>query len=98
MTYWTIPTQDVQTIYRIESFEFKSNYSIKTTKKTISLNSDHEDLFLFLKVALKIQKEKYYKYLHIRIVQIALKPLFRLGLDVPVFIYLRDAYLLKTLC
>ncbi|KAA0054118.1 uncharacterized protein E5676_scaffold2277G00300 [Cucumis melo var. makuwa] len=34
-------------------------------------------------------KEKF-KYLHIRCVQVALKPLFREGLDVPVYLALRD--------
>ena len=35
--------------------------------------------------------KKHFNYIHIGLVQIAIKPLFRLGLDIPVFSCLRDA-------
>ena len=34
---------------------------------------------------------KKFNYIHIGLVQVAIKPLFRLGLDIPVFTCLRDA-------
>ena len=80
----------INTIYQQGNFEFNQNYSIKIEEKTISLNQNLESLQLLSQNTITHHRKKF-NYLHIRLVQLAIKPLFRLGLDIPVFVCLRDA-------
>ncbi|GKC26831.1 enzymatic polyprotein, partial [Tanacetum coccineum] len=91
---WSIPKQDVKTLYKIGSFEFFQSYSIKTTEKTLPLLQDHQSINLFSGKAIK-EYRKHYKYLHVGLVQVAIKPLTRLGINAPICMILRDARLLK---
>ncbi|GJW09650.1 enzymatic polyprotein [Tanacetum coccineum] len=91
---WSIPKQDIKTLYTIGSFEFFQNYSINTTEKTLPLLQDHQSIKLFSAKAIK-EHRKSNKFLHIGLVQIAIKPLTRLGINAPICMILRDARLLK---
>ena len=66
------------------------NYSIKTKEKIISLNQNLESLQLSSQNTINHHRKKF-NYIHIGLVQVEIKPLFRLGLDIPVFVCLRDA-------
>ena len=66
------------------------NYSIKTKEKIISLNQNLESLQLLSQNTINHHRKKF-NYIHIGLVQVEIKPLFRLGLDIPVFVCLRDA-------
>uniref|UniRef100_A0A251T9F0 Putative viral movement protein n=1 Tax=Helianthus annuus TaxID=4232 RepID=A0A251T9F0_HELAN len=85
-----IPKQDVKTIYRIGTFDFLQDYSIKTHEQTIPINKDYQNMQLLSVEAIK-RHRKLYKFLHIGLVQVAIKPMFRLGIDAPVLLILRDA-------
>ena len=80
----------INTIYQQGNFEFSQNYSIKTEEKTISLNQNFESLQLLNQNNTINYHRKKFNYIHIGLVQVAIKPLFRLDLDISVFVYLRD--------
>ena len=81
----------INTIYQQGNFEISQNYSIKTEKKKpISLNQNLESLQLLSQNSINHYRKKF-NYIHIGLVQVAIKPLFRLSLDIPVFVGLRDA-------
>ena len=66
------------------------NYSIKTKEKIISLNQNLESLQLLSQNTINHHRKKF-NYIHIGLIQVEIKPLFHLGLDIPVFVCLRDA-------
>ena len=83
-----IPKQNIKELYKIGSFEFKRDYKIKIYENTHSIGTETETIELLdLKDLEQIQREKY-KILHIGAIQVAAKPLTRLGLDKPICICL----------
>ena len=60
-----------------------------TIPKVDPNHSNRESLNLFSR-SLILQHREEFNYLHVGLVQAAVKPLFRLGLDIPVLISLRD--------
>lgn len=90
LTNWSIPKQNPNTIYKIGTFDFLQSYSIKTNEQTISINKDYEKINLLSEKSIILHRQKY-KFMHIGLVQVAVKPLFRLGIDAPVLLVLRDA-------
>ncbi|CAN4101668.1 unnamed protein product [Withania somnifera] len=86
---WNIPKEKFQSIYEIGNFGFIKSYNIKTCESTITINRSTETIRLLnFKDIQRYQKD--YKFLHIGLVQVAVKPLFRLGLDTPICLLLRD--------
>lgn len=80
----------INTIYQQGNFEISQNYSIKTEEKTISLNQNLESFQLLSQNTINHHMNKF-NYIHIGLVQVAIKPLFRLGLNIHVFVCLRGA-------
>ena len=81
-----MPKQNIKELYKVGSFEFKRDY-----ENTHSIGSETETIeFLNLKDLEQLQRERY-KILHIGAIQVAAKPLTRLGLHKPICICLRDA-------
>jgi len=68
---------------------FKGEYVIKTVEKEIDIKQTQESIPLMSR-QLIAEHIKDYKYLHIGSIQIAIKPLFRQGIDTPLFAVLRD--------
>ena len=88
---WEMPKQNIKELYKIGTFEFKKDYRIKISENTHSIGSETETIELLDQKDLEqIQREKF-KILHIGAIQVAVKPLTRLGLDKPICICLRDA-------
>ena len=88
---WEMPKQNIKELYKIGTFEFRKDYRIKISENTHSIGTETETIELLDPKDLEqIQKEKY-KILHIGAIQVAAKPLTRLGLDKPICICLRDA-------
>ena len=90
LSNWTIPKQSFSTIYQIGTFDFLQGYSIKANEQTVSINKDYENIKLLSKQSI-IQHRQKYKFMHIGLVQVAVKPLFRLSIDAPILLVLRDA-------
>ena len=91
---WSIPEVKPETIYEKGRFHFKHDYSIKTTEQSIPLHDENKTIQLFSKDAIEHHRKNNYKFLHIGLIQVAVKPLIRLGMDIPIMICLRDARLL----
>ena len=91
-----MPKQNIKELYKVGSFEFKRDSKIKISENTHSIGSKIETIELLdldielldLKDLEQIQREKY-KILHIGAIQVAAKPLTRLGLDKLICICLR---------
>jgi hypothetical protein len=89
---WKLPSVPTKNIYKQSTFSnlsFLSDYTIKTVKRTVSLNNEYETIKLFSKDSIEKHKEKYY-FIHIRLVQVTVKPLTRQGLNNSVLLCLRD--------
>lgn len=85
---WSLPKLSSQKVYKsIDSFLFKCDYIVKTAEETISLKKGM-DTFQLLSENLINQHKNDYKYIHLGMVQIALKPLTRPGLDTTSFMIL----------
>jgi hypothetical protein len=74
---------------------FKSEYAVKTVEKTFAISGKDCTFQLFDKKFVEASKAKKYRFLHIGSVQIAVKPLTRLGIDASVLLCLRDARFLN---
>ena len=83
---WEMPKQNIKELYKVGSFEFKRDYMIKISENTHSIGSETETIELVdLKDLEQLQREKY-KILHIGAIQVAVKPLTRIGLDKTIYI------------
>ena len=87
---WKIPKIEISSIYKTAWKDmFKTEYIIKTVDKGIDLRESHESIPLITK-SLIAEHIKEYRYMHIGAIQVAIKPLHRLGLNTPMFVALRD--------
>jgi hypothetical protein len=95
---WNIPKIKYTDIYTDSSWTqniFKSEYAVKTVEQTYAISGKNCTFQLFGKKFLEEAKAKKYKFLHIGSVQVAIKPLTRLGIDASVLLCLRDARFLQ---
>jgi len=92
---WTIPAQEFENIYQIGKFDFSTAFSIKQHEETISLDHEFQTINLLSNVSVSKYIDKGYHYIHFGMVQVAVKPLHRVGLDCPIFLALRDSTILK---
>jgi hypothetical protein len=95
---WNIPKIKYTDIYTDSSWTqniFKSEYAVKTVEQTYAISGKNCSFQLFGKKFLEEAKAKKYKFLHIGSVQVAVKPLTRLGIDASVLLCLRDARFLQ---
>ena len=80
---WTLPKLEISSLYKTKMTDiFKGEYVIKTVEKEIDIKQTQESIPLISK-QLITEHIKDYKYLHIGSIQIAIKPLFRQGIDTP---------------
>jgi len=89
---WKLPSVPTKNIYKQSTFSnlsFLSDYTIKTVERTVSLNKEYETNKLFSKDSIDQDKQKY-SFIHIGLVQVAVKPLTRQGLNNSVLLCLRD--------
>lgn len=90
---WNIPKISVNEIYksRFSPLSFTSDYNVKTVEKVYALTKEHGKCQLFSREAVRKHKAKKYNFIHIRLVQVAVKPLTRKGIDALVLLCLREA-------
>ena len=88
---WTIPKVDTMSIYGTTWTEnaFCSQYRVRTAEQTYSTSKTHEKCCLFSKRNINDFLAKKFSYL--QIVQVAVKPLTRKGINAYVLMCLRDA-------
>ncbi|KAA0052109.1 Enzymatic polyprotein [Cucumis melo var. makuwa] len=86
---WSIPKLEASQVYKINTFNFSQQDIIVITEENVAMKDEFTAIKLLPEETLLKVRERF-KYLHIGCVQVALKPLFREGLDVPVYLALRD--------
>jgi len=87
---WVMPRMDIDTIYKIGTFEFKKAYSVKTHEEAISLQSGMQTIGMISSIAMTQHLEAKYRFMHIGLVQVTVKPLLRTGVNAPIYLALRD--------
>ena len=90
---WNIPKVDPKSIYRTSWTKntFCSQYRVRTVEQTFSISRTHEKCCLLSKKNINDFLAKKISYLHIGLVQVAVKPPTRKGINVSVLMCLRDA-------
>jgi len=90
---WSIPRVPDKEVYKTSWFKssFRAKYAVKTVEQTIPISNRNEDFELFNKRFVNQSLAKGFKFLHIGAVQVAVKPLTRIGIDASVLMCLRDA-------
>ena len=87
---WYIPKVPAKQIYNIGMFDFKSFVAIKTMERSIQVDNDEQSIKLLNEEDLQPFIDKY-NFIHIGLIQIALKPLTLQGLNASLLTSLRDA-------
>jgi len=87
---WSIPKVPAKQIYNIGMFDFKSSVAIKTMERSIQVDNDEQSIKLLNEEDLQPFIDKY-NFIHIGLIQIALKPLTLQGLNASLLTSLRDA-------
>ena len=86
---WKLPNVPNQEIYKKWTLKFFTNYTIKTSEMSISL--EHDDQVKRLLDSKSIEKHKKdYNFIHFGMIQVLAKPLTRLGLNTSIVMCLRD--------
>jgi hypothetical protein len=90
---WSIPRLPVKEIYNTSWFKssFRAEYAFKTVEQTIPISNRNENFELFSKRFVNNSLAKGFMFLHVGSVQVAVKPLARLGINAYVLMCLRDA-------
>ena len=88
---WELPKISKEKIYKTKILDVLNNdYIIKTEERDITLSEPFETIHLFSEKSLKKLKEKNFKYIHIGLIQVGIKPLTKEGLDTSILAVLRD--------
>jgi hypothetical protein len=89
---WKLPLVPQNKIYKKTTFSklsFLSDYTIKTVERTFSLKQSFETIQLLSRQEIDKNIDNF-SFIHIGLVQVAVKPLTRQGLNTSVFLGLRD--------
>ena len=70
---------------------FKTDFTIKTEERDIQLIKPFETIQLFSQKSLQKHLARNYKYIHVGLVQVGIKPLTKEGLNTSILAVLRDA-------
>jgi len=89
---WNISKVPSKEIYRKKwsMTSFKTKQHVKTVEQVYALNKEHELCQLFSPEAIKRHRREGHNFIHIGLVQVAIKPLTRRGLKASVMLGLRD--------
>ena len=87
---WVMPRMDIDTLYKIGLFEFKKAYSVKTHEEAISLQSGMQTVGMINPIAIASHLKANYRFMHLGLVQVAIKPSLKTGVNAPIYLALRD--------
>uniref|UniRef100_A0A803LTW8 Movement protein n=1 Tax=Chenopodium quinoa TaxID=63459 RepID=A0A803LTW8_CHEQI len=90
---WKFPKISVDQLYKRNIFKIFPTYVVRDFEKTISLKALNQDVStkLLSRDVLKGFIKRQHRFMHLGLVQIAVKPLIRDGLGGPIVVCLRDA-------
>ena len=75
---WSIPKEPINMIYQIGNFSLFKSFYIETYESTFAINNSLETIKLLISADIDRHRNEF-KFLHIGLVQVAVKPLFRKG-------------------
>ncbi|PIN03265.1 hypothetical protein CDL12_24212 [Handroanthus impetiginosus] len=75
---WKLPKTSASQIYKSKLFKFSSDYIVKIIEEYVPLQEGYENFTVLSRKLIESHRQKY-KYLHLRIIQVGLKPLTKLG-------------------
>ena len=78
-----------QEIYKKGTFKVFTNYTIRTLEQSVSLEQDDQVIRLLESKSIERHK-KDYNFIHFGMIQVAAKPLTRIGLNTSIVMCLRD--------
>ncbi|KAL6347349.1 hypothetical protein AAG906_016822 [Vitis piasezkii] len=87
---WKLPKVSNQEIYKKGTFKFFTDYTIKTSEMSVSLEQDDQVIRLLDNKSIDKHKKNGYNFIHFGMIQVATKPLTRLGLNTAIVMCLRD--------
>ena len=87
---WKLPKVSNQEIYKKGTFKFFTDYTIKTSEMTVSLEQDDQVIRLLDNRSVEKHKKDGYNFIHFGMIQVAAKPLTRLGLNTAIVMCLRN--------
>lgn len=87
---WKPPTTPISTIYKKGILDFKAARAIKIKEKVVPLYSENQSMSLLSKKTILKYINQGYRFMHIGLVQIAIKPLTVEGLNTSMHVALRD--------
>ena len=87
---WKLPKVSNQEIYKKWTFKFFTDYTIRTSEMSISLEQDDQVIRLLDSKPVEKNKKDHYNFIHFGMIQVAAKPLTRLGLNTSIVMCLRD--------
>ena len=94
---WKTPKLSPKDIYTTSWLKssFRSEYSVRTVEQTFAISGNNSTFQLFSKNFVKRSYDKGFRFMHIGSIQVAVKPLTRLGINASVLLCLRDARFLN---
>lgn len=92
---WKLPKIPIDHVYNTKALRIFPSYVIKDFEETLTLDSTKQDIrsktfSLVNKDFINSFRKKQHKFLHLGLVQVAIKPLTRVGLGAPIIVCLRD--------
>ena len=79
-----------QEIYKKWTFKFFTDYTIRTSEMLVSLEQDNQIIRLLDSKSIEKHKKDKYNFINFGMIQVAVKPLTRLGLNTSIVMCLRD--------
>jgi hypothetical protein len=89
---WILPKVDKKEVYQTSWVPgvFKPEHKVKTIERAYALNKNQEECPLFRKKEMKEFKNKGFRFIHIGLIQVGIKPLTRRGINASVLLRLID--------
>lgn len=90
---WNIPKVPSKKMYRKQwsMSAFRSEHHVKMVEQVYALSKEHETCLLFSPESIRKHRSNGHNYIHIGLLQIAVKPLTRKGPKIYILLCLRDA-------
>ena len=89
---WNIPSMNPKAIYESTfNDKFKTNYNVKTVGKFYAINKEEENYSPLINEIIKKYRRQGYNFIHIGLIQVAVKPLTIKGINSSILLCLRDA-------
>jgi hypothetical protein len=90
---WSIPKPDKKEVYRTSWVPIciPAEHKVKTVERAYALSKDKEECLLFRKKEMREFRNKGYRFIHLGLIQVGIKPLTRRGINASVLLRLLDA-------